>query len=88
MTGHGHHSGSDQLPKTDQTPYFLADVRGLSCPWPVLKLAKFMRAHNHVMLLTDDPKAPDEIVQFCNQHGWDNMVIPLKSHWEITVYSQ
>ena len=47
------------------------DARGMRCPWPVLRLAKAMRAGERaVTIKADDPIAPGEIRALADQHGW------------------
>ena len=48
----------------------LLDARGLKCPWPVLRLARAMRAADDVTVLADDPSAPDEIAVLAAARGW------------------
>ena len=47
------------------------DARGMRCPWPVLRLAKAMRAGEAVTILADDPVAPAEIAALAASHGWN-----------------
>lgn len=52
----------------------LVDARGLLCPWPVLRLARAARelgGAGAVRILADDPIAPGEIEQLCNERGWE-----------------
>lgn len=46
------------------------DARGLRCPWPVLRLARAMRAADAVTILADDPAAPREIAALAAAQGW------------------
>ena len=48
------------------------DTRGLTCPLPVLKAQKAMRAMaagERLRVLATDPKAPDDFAQFCAAAG-------------------
>ena len=47
------------------------DARGMRCPWPVLRLARAMRAADRVTILADDPAAPGEIAALATAQGWD-----------------
>ncbi|WP_420140526.1 sulfurtransferase TusA family protein [Sphingomonas sp.] len=46
------------------------DARGMRCPWPVLRLARAMRAGDGVTILADDPAAPGEIRALAEAQGW------------------
>jgi tRNA 2-thiouridine synthesizing protein A len=51
----------------------LVDARGLLCPWPVIRLARAARemgGAGAVRILADDPIAPREIEQLCEERGW------------------
>ncbi len=53
-------------------PRFI-DARGLRCPWPVLRLSRIARdagAVGSVEILADDPIAPSELRQLCEERGW------------------
>ena len=48
------------------------DTRGLNCPLPVLKAQKAIRsmaAGERLLVLATDPKAPSDLVQFCEVAG-------------------
>ena len=48
------------------------DLRGLTCPLPVLrarKALKGMAAGQRLAVLASDPKAPDDFVAFCAEAG-------------------
>lgn len=47
------------------------DVRGLRCPWPVLRLARAMRSADAATIIADDPAAPGEIAALAAAQGWD-----------------
>jgi tRNA 2-thiouridine synthesizing protein A len=46
------------------------DARGMRCPWPVLRLARAMRAGDSVTIAADDPAAPGEIAALAAANGW------------------
>ena len=51
----------------------LVDARGLLCPWPVIRLsrtAREMGGKGLVRIVADDPIAPREIAQLCEERGW------------------
>jgi len=51
----------------------LVDARGMRCPWPVIRLARAMRAQPEggtVRLLADDPAAPGEVAALVSERGW------------------
>lgn len=48
----------------------LVDARGLRCPWPALRLARAMRGAVAARLISDDPRAGDEVRALADQHGW------------------
>jgi tRNA 2-thiouridine synthesizing protein A len=55
------------------------DARGLLCPWPVLRLSRAVRelgGQGHVHILADDPAAPREIAQLCQERGWEMQADP------------
>jgi tRNA 2-thiouridine synthesizing protein A len=54
----------------------IVDARGLRCPWPVLRLAKAMRAAEEVTILVDDPAAPAEIAALALAQNWETHPIP------------
>lgn len=48
------------------------DTRGLNCPLPVLKVQKAIRslaAGERLLVRATDPKAPDDLAQFCEATG-------------------
>ncbi|MCB2011430.1 MAG: sulfurtransferase TusA family protein [Geminicoccaceae bacterium] len=48
------------------------DARGLSCPLPVLKAQKRLRAlaaGDRLVVLATDPKAPGDFTAFCEERG-------------------
>ncbi len=48
------------------------DVRGLKCPWPVLRTSKQLAslpAGARVVVLATDPMAAIDIPHFCNENG-------------------
>jgi tRNA 2-thiouridine synthesizing protein A len=47
------------------------DARGMRCPWPALRLARAMRAACAVEMLSDDPRAAEEVQALADQHRWD-----------------
>ncbi len=51
----------------------LIDTRGLTCPWPVLRVAKALREHGRctATVITNDPIAPHELAAFASEHGMD-----------------
>src|SRR3546814_963989 len=46
------------------------DVRGMRCPWPVLRAARMLRDHTEILILADDPAAPGELRSFAQERGW------------------
>lgn len=48
----------------------VVDARGMRCPWPALRLARAMRDVAAVRLISDDPRAVDEVTALARQHGW------------------
>lgn len=46
------------------------DARGLKCPWPALRLARFMRGAEAAVIVADDPVAPREIAALADENGW------------------
>jgi tRNA 2-thiouridine synthesizing protein A len=48
----------------------VVDARGMRCPWPALRLARAMRDVPAVRLISDDPRAADEVAALADQHGW------------------
>ena len=52
------------------SPPFEVDARGMKCPWPALRAARAMRAHDVVLVLADDPIAPRELAALAEEHGW------------------
>lgn len=46
------------------------DARGLRCPWPALRLARAMRSVTAARLVSDDPRASEEVRSLAAQHGW------------------
>lgn len=52
------------------------DARGLHCPWPVLRLAKAMRAGIPVTIVADDPAAAGEIASLADSRGWALVATP------------
>jgi len=51
----------------------LIDARGMLCPWPVLRLSRAAREMGEigrVYILADDPIAPRELAQLCEERGW------------------
>jgi tRNA 2-thiouridine synthesizing protein A len=48
----------------------LVDARGLCCPWPMLRLARAMRETESVLILADDPQAPQEIAALAEANHW------------------
>lgn len=49
------------------------DTRGLSCPMPVLKARKVLKAMapgERLAVLADDPKAPGDFQELCAATGW------------------
>jgi tRNA 2-thiouridine synthesizing protein A len=48
----------------------VVDARGMRCPWPALRLARAMRSADAVTLLSDDPKAPDEVRALARAQNW------------------
>jgi len=59
------------------------DTRGMRCPWPVIRLARAMReGAERVLILADDPIAPDEIATLARCQGWS--VTPAGDHgWDV-----
>ncbi|AUW59922.1 hypothetical protein C1T17_19405 [Sphingobium sp. SCG-1] len=53
----------------------VVDARGMRCPWPALRAAKAMRAHNEVLILADDPIAPGELEALASRRGWQYMTV-------------
>ena len=48
------------------------DLRGLTCPLPVLRAHKALKAMargQQLAVLASDPKAPDDFVAFCAEAG-------------------
>ena len=43
----------------------LVDARGRPCPWPIIALAKALKAHAQVELWADDPAARADLDSFC-----------------------
>jgi TusA-related sulfurtransferase len=43
----------------------LVDARGRPCPWPIIELAKALKAHPQVELWADDPAARADLDSFC-----------------------
>jgi len=50
------------------------DTRGLKCPWPVLRAARAMRAHDAVLLLADDPVARIDVPALAAERHWSILV--------------
>jgi tRNA 2-thiouridine synthesizing protein A len=48
----------------------VVDARGLKCPWPTLRLARAMRSNTELVIVADDPIAPEEIAALADQQGW------------------
>jgi tRNA 2-thiouridine synthesizing protein A len=51
----------------------LVDARGLLCPWPVLRLSRAVRelgGPGRIRIIADDPAAPRELRQLCEERGW------------------
>lgn len=56
----------------DDATTTLLDVRGLTCPLPVLKARKRLMAlarGERLLVLATDPKAPDDFRTFCAEAG-------------------
>jgi tRNA 2-thiouridine synthesizing protein A len=54
-------------------PDTTVDVRGLLCPWPVLRLSRAARelgGKGSILLLADDPASAAEVAQLCAERGW------------------
>ena len=49
---------------------FEVDARGMRCPWPALRAARAMRAHDTVLVRADDPIAPKELAALAQEQGW------------------
>jgi tRNA 2-thiouridine synthesizing protein A len=50
----------------------ILDFRGLRCPLPILRLAKFFRespSKNSIVILTSDPATVADFTLFCQQNG-------------------
>ncbi len=43
----------------------LVDARSRPCPWPIIELAKALKAHAEVELWADDPAARADLDSFC-----------------------
>ena len=51
----------------------LLDMRGMRCPWPALRVARALRqagVDEVVIVVADDPAAPDEIAAVAIERGW------------------
>lgn len=62
------------LPPHDLTPPALLDVCGLSCPLPVLKIARAMRAMPAgavLKILATDPNTTKELHSLCDETGYE-----------------
>ncbi|MDT7534602.1 sulfurtransferase TusA family protein [Sphingobium sp. SA2] len=46
------------------------NVRGMKCPWPVLRAARAMRGADAVLVEADDPMAPAELAALATAQGW------------------
>ncbi|MET0270862.1 MAG: sulfurtransferase TusA family protein [Sphingomonas sp.] len=67
-------------------PPVVLDARGMRCPWPVLRLARVMRAlppGGSVRLHADDPAAPREVAALVSERGW-RMAAEGDGSWLIT----
>lgn len=49
---------------------FRVDARGMRCPWPALRAARMLRDHPEILILADDPIAPDELRSLAQAKGW------------------
>ena len=50
----------------------IIELTGLKCPLPVLKLARYARQLARpaiAQVITDDPKAPEDIQHFCRENA-------------------
>lgn len=65
------------------------DLKGLSCPLPVLKANKAIRGLNGGdVLICDvtDPAAPADFENFCESSGHEHVICePKSSYWAITI---
>lgn len=73
-------TGNSTVPDID------IDARGLRCPWPALRLARFMRESDRAVIVADDPVAPDEIAALAGEHGWrvEALETPIGRGWRIS----
>lgn len=73
-------TGPDAAPDVD------IDARGLRCPWPALRLARFMRAADRAVIVADDPVAPAEIAALADDRDWtvETLETPLGPGWMIS----
>jgi tRNA 2-thiouridine synthesizing protein A len=46
------------------------DARGMKCPWPALRAAKAMREASRVEIVTDDPRAAQELGALASAGDW------------------
>ena len=66
----------------------MLDVRGLRCPWPVVRLARALReGATIVTIVADDPAVAREIAAFADERGLD--VRPVETSigpgWQVNV---
>lgn len=57
---------------TDPTPELSLDCRGLTCPRPIIELARRIgevEVGGHVELLADDPAAGPDLAAWCRMRG-------------------
>ncbi len=53
-------------------PPTLVDARGMKCPWPLLRLARAVRAGGagRYRLRADDPAVPNDLAAMAAEQGW------------------
>ncbi|MGP1529051.1 MAG: sulfurtransferase TusA family protein [Treponema sp.] len=63
----------------------IIDVRGLSCPEPVVQTKKALALHSAFTVLVDSETAKENILRFCSNAHAQTQVCQMQDAWQIAV---